>query len=135
MNTNYYLNCAAGNLFQSKTTPGIPENYYIGLSLTAPNIDGTGVSEPSEDAGYRRIKLTGLSEPVNGTVTNTQAINFDESSDDWGIITHYVIYDSPDTETGNLLMYDELSKPRTVEEATIMTIPEQSLKLSAQNPA
>ena len=135
MNTNYFLNCMAGNVFQTKTNPAIPTAYYIGLSTTAPTVDGTGVNEPSTDAGYARIQLTSLSEPADGVVTNTLAINFDESTASWGNITHFVIFDSSAADSGNLLMYGELSTPRSVEAATIMTIKEGYLKLSVQNPA
>lgn len=134
MNTNYFLNCVAGNVFGTKTDPAIPTTYYIGLSTTTPNINGSGVNEPSADAGYARVQLTTLSEPLDGVVTNSQAINFNESTSSWGTITHFVIYDSPTVESGNLLMYGELSTPRSVETATIMTIREGYLKLSAQNP-
>lgn len=134
MNTTYFLNCAAGNLFGTKVSPGIPESYYIGLSTTAPNINGTNVNEPSTSAGYSRVQLTTLSEPTSGVVTNTQAINFNESTASWGTITHFVIYDSDVVGSGNLLMYGVLSTPRTVETATIMTIKEGYLSLSAQNP-
>lgn len=134
MNTNYFLNCSAGNLFGTKTDPAIPTAYYIGLSTTAPNVNGTGVDEPSIDAGYARVQLTSLSEPLDGVVTNKQAINFNESTASWGTVTHFVIYDSPTVDSGNLLMYGELSTPRSVETATIMTIKEGYLKLSAQNP-
>ena len=122
MNTNYFLNCVAGNVFGTKTDPAIPTTYYIGLSTTTPNTNGSGVDEPSTDAGYARVQLTTLSEPLDGVVTNSQAI------------THFVIYDSPTVDSGNLLMYGELSTPRSVETATIMTIKEGYLKLSAQNP-
>lgn len=135
MNTKYFLNCVAGNLFQTKTEPAMPTKYYIGLSTTAPSIEGTGVNEPSTDAGYSRVELTSLSEPVDGVVSNTLAINFDESTATWGTITHFVIYDTKGADSGNLLMYGELSTPRAVEAATIMTIKEGYLKLSAQNPA
>lgn len=135
MNTTYFLNLAAGNLFGTKTIPNIPRNYYIGLSTSAPNINGTNVSEPSTDAGYARVQLTTLSEPSTGVVTNTQAINFNESTASWGTITHFVIYDSDVVGGGNLLMYGLLSTPRSVEAATIMTIKEGYLSLSAQNPA
>jgi len=135
MNTNYFLNCVAGNLFQTKTSPAMPTKYYIGLSTTAPAVDGTGVNEPSVDAGYSRVELTSLSTPVDGVVTNTLAINFEESTATWNTITHFVIYDTADVDSGNLLMYGELSTPRAVEAATIMTIKEGYLKLSAQNPA
>ena len=132
MNTTYFLNLTAGNLFGTKETPAIPEKYYIGLSTSAPALDGSGVSEPSSAAAYTRVELNTLSEPSDGTVTNTAAINFEESTADWGTITHYVIYDGP--TGGNLLMFGELSTPRSVEAATIMTIKEGYLKLSAKNP-
>lgn len=135
MNTTYFLNLAAGNLFGTKTTPNIPQNYYIGLSTSAPNINGTNVNEPSSGAGYARVQLTTLSEPSTGVVTNTQAINFNESTASWGTITHFVIYDSGVVGGGNLLMYGLLSTPRSVEAATIMTIKEGYLSLSTQNPA
>ena len=132
MNTTYFLNCAAGNIFNTKTSPALPTNYYIGLSTSAPTISGSGVTEPSIDAGYARVRLTSLSEPNDGVVTNSQAINFNESTASWGTITHFVIFDS--APAGNLLMYGTLSTPRSVETATIMTIKEGYLSLSAQNP-
>lgn len=121
MNTTYFLNCAAGNIFNTKTSPALPKTYYIGLSTSAPAINGTGVNEPSTDAGYARVKLSSLGEPVDGVVTNSQAINFNESTASWGTITHFVIYDSATVGEGNLLMYGTLSTPRSVETATIMT--------------
>lgn len=36
MNTTYFLNCVAGNLFHTKENPAIPAQYYIGLSSTTP---------------------------------------------------------------------------------------------------
>lgn len=132
MNTTYFLNAVAGNLFQTKTSPALPTQYYIGLSSTAPNIDGTNVGEPSSNAGYARVELTSLGEPTDGVVTNELAINFNESTASWGTITHFVIYDA--ATDGNLLMYGALSTPRSVEAATIMTIKEGYLNLSTQNP-
>ena len=58
MNTTYFLNCSAGNLFGTKTTPAIPTAYYIGLSTSAPDVSGSGANEPSTDAGYARVELT-----------------------------------------------------------------------------
>lgn len=135
MNTTYFLNCVAGNLFGTKTTPSIPSTYYIGLSTTAPAIDGTNVTEPDTAAGYARVALTTLSEPTTGVVTNSQAITFDESTASWGTVTHFVIYDTAERGGGNLLMYGQLSTARVVETATIMTIKAGYLKLSVQEPA
>lgn len=58
MNTTYFLNCVAGNVFNTKTSPALPTEYYLGLSTTAPAVGGTGATEPSSSAGYARVKLT-----------------------------------------------------------------------------
>ena len=134
MNTTYFLNCTAGNIFNTKISPALPSEYYIGLSTTAPSADGTGVTEPPTEAGYARVKLTSLGEPTGGVVTNSQSVNFNESTAAWGTVTHFVIYDTSTVGSGNLLMYGALSAPRTVESATIMTIREGYLSLSVQNP-
>ncbi|WP_370802356.1 hypothetical protein [Agathobaculum sp.] len=129
------MNIVAGNVFRSKEEPAIPAKYYLGLSTTAPDLDGQNVTEPATDAGYARVELTTLSAPTDGLVTNQQAVNFEESTNNWGTVTHFVIFDAAEANTGNLLMYGELTTPRTVETATIMTIKENYLKLSVQNPA
>lgn len=133
MNTTYFLNQVMGNLFKTKETPALPSEYYIGLSSTAPNISGGNVTEPLSNSGYKRVKLENLSEPADGVITNEQAISFDESTANWGTMSHFVIYDA--LEAGNLLMYDTLSTPRNVEAATIVTIKANSLILTLSNPA
>lgn len=133
MNTTYFLNLTAGNLFRTKTNPAIPAELWIGLSTTTPNINGTNVTEPSGSAGYTRIKLDMLGEPAVGVVTNTANIDFNESTASWGTVTHFVIYDAQNG--GNLLMYGALSTPRSVEAATFMSIKSGYLNLSIQNPS
>ena len=133
MNTTYFLNQVMGNLFKTKETPALPSEYYIGLSSTAPNISVGNVTEPLSNSGYKRVKLENLSEPADGVITNEQAISFDESTANWGTMSHFVIYDA--LEAGNLLMYDTLSTPRNVEAATIVTIKANSLTLTLSNPA
>jgi len=135
MNTTYFLDCVAGNVFATKDAPALPAEYFLGLSSTCPNLDGTMVSEPSTAAGYLRVKLDSLSEPTSGVVTNTASIDFEESTASWGTITHFVIFDSENVGEGNLLMFGELTTPRSVEAATIMTIKQGYLNLSVQNPA
>ncbi len=133
MNTTYFLNQVMGNLFKTKESPALPSEYYIGLSSTAPNISGGNVTEPLSNSGYKRVRLENLSEPADGVITNEQAISFDESTANWGTMSHFVIYDA--LEAGNLLMYDTLSTPRNVEAATIVTIKANSLTLTLSNPA
>lgn len=132
MTSTYFLNCIMGNVFMTKLSPTLPKKVYLGLSSTAPQVDGTGVSEPLASAGYQRVELTNLCEPVNGVVSNDGEIQFDESSASWGTITHFVLFDSP--TDGNLLMFNQLSQSRSVETATIVMVKTGSLKLTLANP-
>lgn len=132
MTSTYFLNCIMGNVFMTKLSPTLPKKVYLGLSSTAPQVDGTGVSEPLASAGYQRVELTNLGEPVNGVVSNGGEIQFDESSASWGTITHFVLFDSP--TDGNLLMFNQLSQSRSVETATIVMVKTGSLKLTLANP-
>ena len=71
MNTTYFLNLVAGNVFGTKTSPAIPTTYYLGLSSTAPTSSGTNVTEPSSaGSAYARVKLENLSEPTGGVITS-----------------------------------------------------------------
>ncbi len=137
MNTTYFLNQIMGNVFGSKKDPALPAKYYLGLSTTAPNVDGTGVSEPSTPGdAYARVLIDCFSEPVNGVIQNTASLTFPESLYPWSTaaapITHYVIYDAP--EGGNLLVYDVLSLSRIVETNTVVAIKPESLTITLSNP-
>ncbi len=133
MNTTYFLNCVSGNVFGSAKTPALPQKYYLGLSTSAPALDGSNVTEPSASTGYTRVEVTGLSAPQNGVVTNTAPITFNESLSSWGIVTHYVLFDSPTSGAGNLLIYGALPAPRTIDASTIVTIKDGCLILSVFN--
>lgn len=132
MTTTHFLNCIMGNVFQTQKSPGLPSRVYLGLSSTAPDVDGSGATEPSTSAGYARVELTSLDVPVNGVITNASEISFPESSDSWGTMTHFVIFDAP--VNGNLLMFNVLSQARTVETATIVMVKTGGLKLTLANP-
>lgn len=133
MTSTYFLNCIMGNVFKTKENPTLPNKVYLGLSSTAPAVDGSGVSEPLASAGYERVELTNLCEPSNGVISNDSEISFPESSASWGTVTHFVLYDAP--TNGNLLMFNVLSQSRSVETATIVMVKTGSLKLTLANPA
>lgn len=132
MNTNYFKNLIMGNIFRTDTSVPIPTSYYLGLSSSEPTIDGLNVTEPSSvGTGYERVQLKSLSTPTNGSITNSNAIQFNESTSDWfganRPATHYVIYDAP--TGGNLLMYNELTTRRIIESNTVATIKPSSLHI------
>lgn len=132
MNTAHFLNRVMGNVFNVNTNPGLPTNYYIGLSTSAPNVSGGNVTEPT-GGNYARVQLSSLATSgTAGVVTNNAAVSFPESSAAWGTMTHFVIFDA--STGGNLLMYDTLSTARAVEANTIVTIKTNSLTLTLSNP-
>ena len=135
MNTTYFLDQVAGNVFNTKTTPALPTADYLGLSTTEPTADGTNVTEPQTDAGYARVQLTNLGEPVDGKVKNTDTVRFNKSTESWGTVTHYVVYDTQEAGSGNLLMYGELKTSRNVEPDTVIVIEKDALELTVRNPA
>lgn len=133
MTSTYFLNCIMGNVFQTQKSPGLPNKVYLGLSSSAPDVDGSGATEPLASAGYARVELDSLDIPVNGVISNKEEIAFPESSASWGTVTHFVLYDAP--VNGNLLMFNVLSQARNVETATIVMVKKGSLKLTLANPA
>ena len=133
MTSTYFLNCIMGNVFQTKLSPGLPSKVYLGLSSSAPDVDGSGATEPLASAGYSRVELNSLDVPTNGVITNKSEISFPESSASWGTVTHFVLYDAP--VNGSLLMFNVLSQARSVEQATIVMVKAGSLKLTLANPA
>lgn len=131
MNTTYFKNLIMGSVFHTAMGT-LPSTYYIGLSSTKPTADGGNVTEPSSSgSGYRRVQLNSLSAPTDGTITNSTAINFSESTSDWfpasAPAQYYVIYDAQ--TGGNLLMYNQLTTSRVIETHTIATIKANSLYL------
>lgn len=113
MNTTYFKNLVAGNIFRTQTTPAIPTSYYLGLSSTLPNLSGGNVTEPSASKGYSRVDITAnLDAPSGGSVKNNTAVYFNEATEDWGDVPYYVLFDA--ASGGNLLKYGELSRAMTV---------------------
>lgn len=132
MNTTYFLNQVMGNVFGTQTTPALPEKYWIGLSSTAPTVEGDNVTEPvAEGSGYHRVHLNNLSAPVLGVIRNNGAVAFPESESEWGTMTHYVVYD--EESGGNLLFYGELEHSRLVEIETTLLIKDGELVITLEN--
>lgn len=130
MTTTYFANCVMGNVFGTKMMPALPTAYYVGLSTSAPTVSGGNVSEPT-DSAYARVALTSLSSPSDGTVKNAQAISFADSTEDWGTVTHFVIYDA--ATGGNLLIYNTLDKPRLIQADSQISFKVGGLKLSLKD--
>jgi hypothetical protein len=94
------------------------ERVYLGLSSTAPNPNGTNITEPS-GGGYGRV-LVGLStvslthkfgDVANDEISNAVEIYFPESTGSWGpALTHFVFFNSDTSkEASSVIAYGELT--------------------------
>jgi len=136
MVTDYFLKSISEDIFKHQITQIVPYEFYLGLSSTAPSVNGSGVTEPTDEAYHRaRIinseEIFGTADLSTGMVSNHTAIYLPESTEEWPGITHYVIYDSQ--TGGNLLMYGALNATMNVPIKTIVGIPVGDLKIKTSN--
>lgn len=113
-------------LFHSTGTNQV-SYYYIGLSTTAPNPDGTNFTEPTIPSGavdddgspitvneYQRVSVAGVMAPASNAIIKNSAIIFFNEAEHygWGTITHFGIFTSP--SGGTPIFYGELSASVTI---------------------
>lgn len=114
----------------------MPDPFYIALSISTFNPDGTGIAEPTE-GGYVRTsvaksKFTGpLTSAYVTTTQNNDDITFVESTASWGTITDFAAFDL--AAAGELIFGGALDTSKTIETATIAVFSTGDLKLSTKN--
>lgn len=114
---------------------------YLALSTTAPNADGTNITEPDPEQypSYERIQLsikTALAytdkwgSVENGTVSNAQEFTSRECLEEggWPVFSHFVIYDAK--VSGNPLVGDVLRDPDGTPDETTGLYPEATLTVA-----
>ena len=113
MITTYFMNKIQDDIFV--TDYAKPSTYYLGVSSTVPVVAGTGFTEPV-GKGYSRVALTRGSDfvpAVNGMSKNKNNEEFPLSTDDWGTMIWWGIFDAP--TGGNLLIANTLTKSRMIQ--------------------
>lgn len=95
-----------------------PANVYIGLYTTAPTDAGGGV-EVSGGSYSRQVVTFGA--PAAGQVVNSVVVDFGSATADWGLVTHFGIFDL--ASAGNLLTWDSLSASKTIQNGDPVSIP------------
>ena len=118
---------------------------YLALSTTAPGKDGSNVTEPSSESGYKRVmigttnssysNINYFGTPVTNDagvteISNTSQIHFDEVLSTWGTLTHFAIYRSA---TGGTPIYvGELKASLTPTVNSIVIIRAGEMKISLE---
>lgn len=116
-----YSNNVLRGIFGQIQSMSFGSSAYLALSKTALNDDGTGIQEPSTNAGYERVLIgkynvtdVNIME-MNGDrkMWNKSIIFFPEATADWGVCTHYAVYTSK--TGGTPVFWGQLNEPITVE--------------------
>lgn len=114
---------------QTGFTP--PSNFYIALSKTQPNVNGTGVTEPS-GGGYARVQVanttTNWTTSTASALSNSVQVEFADSTADWGTITYICLYDA--ITGGNLIGFGALTSAKTVQSTTTVLFAPSTLNIA-----
>lgn len=109
-------------LGSSALTP--PATYYLGISTTSTQKDGTGITEPI-DGAYSRIAVTNNKTNFDtsslGSLSNLVEFEFSESTVNWGVITNWFLSDA--STGGNIWFQGSLALSRNVESQTVLVLP------------
>lgn len=107
-------------------------NFYVGISSTMPNADGSNVSEPS-GGNYSRMPITSFNAPAGGKITNAQNIEFPTSTETWfneaKKAAYYVIFDGADS-SAHVLGGGSFYTPMVIGENQNLIIAEGLLSIS-----
>ena len=127
-NTTYYSANLINNKLLGDSALSVPATYYLGISTTTTNKNGTGITEPT-DGSYARIAITNnktnFSASASGVINNLVEFEFPESSVSWGTVTHWFLSDA--ASGGNIWFQGALSSTRTVDISTILVLSVGSL--------
>lgn len=102
-----------------------PTNLYFALLTAAPSDTGGGTEVTGGSyarvtvatalanfAGTQGAASTIASSGATGTTSNNAAITFPAPTANWGVVTHFGIYDA--TSAGNLLFWGALTTSKTI---------------------
>jgi len=109
-----------------------PSSVHVAL-FTADPTDDNDVSKELDDSAYARQDATGLFDAPDfdgGFTLNNAAISFPAIADGTVTITHVGIYDS--ATTGNLLVSQEMTNPKTLAINDVLSFGIGALKVSAK---
>jgi hypothetical protein len=97
-------------------------NLTVGILSTAPNPDGTGITEPSTGDGYARQPVTFVTSRASGvtTVQNSIPLVFGPAvNSDWEAVSYFGLFD----ENNALRVYGRLRTQRTTTVGEATTFP------------
>lgn len=127
MNTTYWRNKIMDDMYGS-----VSNQFWVGLSSTAPTDAGANVTEPSGN-GYARVQINGFTSANAGAVKNANDIVFPISTGTWfpadGLATHWVIFDGSGV-SAHVLSSGTLEEPIGIWKNTVVTIAANKIQIT-----
>lgn len=144
MLSDYLENKLIDHLFRGQSFAA-PANLYVGLLTAAPSDTGGGTEVTGGSyarvtvanslanwAGTQAAASTVASSGNSGTTSNNGAITFPAPTANWGVASHFGIYDA--STAGNLLFYGALTASKTINSGDAAPVfPAAALSLQLDN--
>ena len=107
---------------------------YLGLSSTAINTSGSGITEPDVSSGYQRCAIamnqSNWSQPLNGIIMNKNVIAMSEIEIAYGYVNYWFLSASIN---GTAKIYNQLSEPYLLDSNTRVYVYPNELKFGINN--
>lgn len=138
--SDYLENKLVDHLFRAQTLAA-PASLHIGLLTAAPSDSGGGTEVAGSNyarasvtsslanwAGTQAPGSTAASSGTGGQTSNNAVITFPTPSGNWGLVTHFGIYDA--ASAGNLLLWGSLTISKTINSGDTVSFPAASLTVT-----
>lgn len=136
MSVTYYASNKILDANFGAVSYSFPANFYVGLSASALNASGSGAVEPVGNA-YARVEVanskSSFTTAASGSLSNSVAITFPESSGSWGTMSYVFLSDSSSSASGNIWFYEALSSPKIIQTNTEVSFIVGAITISMQN--
>jgi len=104
-----------------------PTSWFAAVFTDAPSDTGGGTEVSG--SGYARQAVTfGAATSPAGTTQNSGVVSFTASGGDWGVVTHFAIFDA--VSGGNMLWHGPMVAPRTIQNADTLSFSAGAIALT-----
>lgn len=128
MNTTYWKDKILSDTFINTSN-----EFYIGLSSTAPAADGSGVTEPGSGLGYGRVRVPSFAYASAGMVKNKGTIVFPVSTGRWftnsNKASYWVLFDGVGSDA-NVLTCGNLTDAMEIDAEAQVSIGSGTIKIT-----
>jgi len=109
------------------STAGISTGTIFAALFVTPT-DDTGGGVEVMGGSYSRSTVSSFSVPVGGTTSNSVNVTFPNASANWGIVTHFALYDA--STGGNMLFHGALTSPKIINAGDSFVLPVGNITIS-----